>query len=112
MRSNTVGKRRSKLEKNLDILTTIGKGESKPTRIMQATNMAWGQLQNNLELLLDRELVIVVDAYINHARYKDDKRCKYRYFLAPKGESVLRYLRREAADFENLLLVLHTSKSR
>ncbi|MBC8463090.1 hypothetical protein H8D76_01905 [Candidatus Bathyarchaeota archaeon] len=112
MRSNTVGKRRSKLEKNIDILTTIGKGESKPTRIMQATNMPWGQLQNNLKMLLERELVMVVDAYINHARYKTDKRCKYSFFLTPKGESVLRYLRMEAADFENLMLVMHASKSR
>ena len=62
MLNSNIAKRRSTLEVRLEILDIIHKGETKPTRIMSATNMSWKQLQQEFQQLLEGELIMVTDA--------------------------------------------------
>ena len=103
-------KRRSKLEVCLDILGVIAKGESKPTRIMSATNMSWKQLHVEFDKLIERELIMVVDVTSEARRRKSDKRSKLEYRLTQKGENVLKYMRRTASEVESLMAEIHVSK--
>ena len=112
MRSSYVRKRRSKLEVCLDILAAINEGETKPTRIMSATNMSWRQLHQEFEQLLGSELIMVTDATSKQVGRKDDKRSKFRYHLTPKGTNVLRYLKKKASGLEELMEVMHAGTVR
>ena len=103
-------KRRSKLEVCLDILGVIAKGESKPTRIMSATNMSWKQLHVEFEKLIDRELIEVSDVKSEPHQRRSDKRSKVQYTLTPKGDNVLRYMRKTATEVESLMAEIHISK--
>ena len=105
-------KRRSKLEIYLEILTVISSGESKPTRIMTKTNMAWSQIQEEFAVLKERELIIVEDAVDYSRRRRADKRSKTRYRLTSKGEAVLRYFRKDATGLGDLIDVMHSSKAK
>lgn len=104
-------KRRSKLEIYLEIMNVIQSGESKPTRIMTKTNMAWSQIQEEFAALQERELIMVTDAVDVTRRRKKDKRTKLQYRLTRKGENVLRYFRKEAAGLSDLIDVMHASKA-
>ncbi len=112
MRYSYVRKRRSKLEVCLDILAAINNGETKPTRIMSATNMSWKQLHQEFEQLIESELIMVTDATSEKVGRRDDKRSKFRYHLTPKGTNVLRYLKKQASGLEELMEVMHATKLR
>lgn len=105
-------KRRSKLEIYLEILSVIHSGESKPTRIMTKTNMAWSQIQEEFTGLANRGLVIVEDANTHSTRRRKDKRSKLQYRLTPQGENILRYFRKEASGLGDLIEVMHANKSK
>lgn len=51
--------RRSKLEIYVDVLSTIGKGQHKPTHIMYQTNLSWGKLQTILTYLTTQDFIMV-----------------------------------------------------
>lgn len=90
------------MEMHLDILRTIYEGEEKPTRIMSNSNMTWSQLQQGIDFLLKSMLITKKDMDKNQFR-KADKRTKNRYIVTKKGESVLRYFRKELQQVENLI---------
>ena len=98
-------KRRSKMEINLDILKTIGDGEVKPTRIMSQCNITWGQLNEGFDLLL-KSGFIRIDANEKEPMKRLDKRTKNKYYLTPKGESVIRYFRKELGQFNALIAAI------
>ena len=103
-------KRRSKLEVCLDILGVIANGESKPTRIMSATNMSWKQLHVEFDKMIERELISVVEVANETSNRRRDKRSKLEYKLTQKGENVLKYMRRTATEVESLMAEIHVSK--
>lgn len=74
--------KRSKLVIYLDVLSVIGEGEDKPTRIMYNANISWKPLQETLDSLLKQELIEVKNIQ-NHKRYK----------ITPKGRKLLKYFR-------------------
>ncbi len=41
----TLSPRRSSFQIAIDVLTVIGEGEKRPTRIMYATNLSWNSLK-------------------------------------------------------------------
>ncbi len=110
MPSGHIRKRRSKLEVSLDILGVIASGETKPTRIMSATNMSWRQLHIEFDKLRERGFITIRDAS-DDTYPRDDKRTKYKYLLTPKGENVLRYMRKTAVEVESLMAEIHISRS-
>jgi len=77
--------RRSKLQLSMELLHQIYRGESKPTRLMYATNLSWNNLQELLESLVAQGLVNETVAS------NTNQRAKKRYEITPKGENVLRY---------------------
>ena len=83
--------RRSRLETYIDILSTVAKGTSKPTRIMYKANLSWVSMQNLLESLIEQNLI----EEINLEKTK-------RYEITDKGIRVLSYFRkvREALPIE------------
>ena len=92
------------MEVNLDILRAIHSGEEKPTHIMSKSNTTWIQLQEGLGFLVKSKFVKEIP---NKKKIrKVDKRTKNKYTLTEKGESVLRYFRREFEQVEELFLSL------
>jgi predicted transcriptional regulator len=75
-----IRRRRSRLEVYLEVLRVIGKGESKPTRIMYKTNLSWMPLQEILEFLVSQNLIREVES--NNRK---------EYFIMEKGKRVLSY---------------------
>lgn len=110
MPSGHIRKRRSKLEVSLDILGVIHSGETKPTRIMSATNMSWRQLHIEFDKLQERGFITIRDATNDELYPRDDKRTKYTYLLTPKGENVLKYMRKTAIEVESLMAEIHISR--
>ena len=79
---NTLSSRRSSFQIAVDVLTVIAKGESKPTRIMYASNLSWNTLKTTLDLLVGK----------GYAEESIDSQNKQKqYLLTPSGENVLRY---------------------
>ena len=74
--------RRSKLEIYLDVLWTIKKGDTKPTRIMYGANLSWKPLHESLSILISKGLII-------EERVKNSKR----YRITDKGHNALSYHR-------------------
>jgi len=72
--------KRSKLEIYVDVLKTIRKGTSKPTRIMYRTNLSWKPLMKVLHSLDDQDLITVIEEG-NHKFYE----------ITEKGRDVLQY---------------------
>ena len=72
--------RRSKLEIYFDILDSINKGVTKPTRIMYRTNTSWNVIQEMFETL-------VKGGFIKQEYEKSSKR----YYLTDKGKNALSY---------------------
>jgi predicted transcriptional regulator len=46
--------RRSSFQIAVDVLTVINEGESRPTRIMYASNLSWNTLRSTLDLLVNK----------------------------------------------------------
>ncbi len=49
--------RRSSFQIAVDVLTVIGKGEQRPTRIMYASNLSWNSLKGTLDTLVGKGYV-------------------------------------------------------
>lgn len=71
----------------MDILSSVHKGEEKPTRIMYSANLSWKVAQNILGSLVDQGLLREIEV-------ADSKRSKRRYEITEKGVNVLRYFDR------------------
>ncbi len=90
------------MEMHLDILRAIHEGEEKPTRIMSKSNMTWSQLKNGLEFLSEN-MFIEENTIEKKPLRRRDKRTKNRYTVTEKGDSVLRYFRKEHKQVETLI---------
>lgn len=73
--------RRSSFQIAIDVLTVIGEGENRPTRIMYASNLSWNSLKSTLDLLVNK-------GYIDedHVSERNTK-----YSITTKGHEVLGY---------------------
>jgi len=76
--------RRSKLEIMLTVLRAVNDGETKPTKIMYASNMSWNLTQRVFADLVRQGLLDVME---NPA----SRRSTRRYVITEKGSNVLRY---------------------
>jgi predicted transcriptional regulator len=76
--------RRTRLEILLGVLNAIKDGETKPTRIMYATNMSWTPTKKILTKLIDQ-------GFIDVSEEPSGGRSKKRYDINEKGMHVLRY---------------------
>ena len=81
-KKNALSSRRSSFQIAVDVLTVIAKGESKPTRIMYASNLSWNTLKTTLDLLVSK-------GYSEESIDPQNK--QKQYLLTPSGENVLRY---------------------
>ncbi len=79
--------RRSKLEIQLNILSSVMNGVDKPTRIMYAANMSWRPVQRNLSYLVEQGLL---DRQVN----LESRKSKSRYVITEKGIHVLEYFKK------------------
>lgn len=79
--------RRSKLEIQLNILSSVMNGVDKPTRIMYAANMSWRPVQRNLSYLVDKGLL---ERQVN----LESSKSKSRYVITEKGIHVLEYFKK------------------
>lgn len=79
--------RRSKLEIQLNILSSVMNGVDKPTRIMYAANMSWRPVQRNLSYLVEQGLL---DRQVN----LESSKSKSRYVITEKGIHVLEYFKK------------------
>ncbi len=95
----------------MDILVSLDRGETKPTRIMSDTNMSWTQLHREFERLQTLDLIESMDTPSNKIGSYKDKRSKMRYELTPKGRSVLHYFRKDASELEKLFNLVHIKAS-
>ena len=76
--------RRSSFQIAVDVLTVIGEGEQRPTRIMYASNLSWNSLRGTLDILVGKGYVD--EMFLN----KKQKR----YSITMKGKDVLGYYNR------------------
>ena len=79
--------RRSKLEIQLNILSSVMNGVDKPTRIMYAANMSWRPVQRNLSYLVDKGLL---ERQVN----LESRKSKSRYVITEKGINVIEYFKK------------------
>ena len=79
--------RRSKLEIQLNILSSVMNGVDKPTRIMYAANMSWRPVQRNLSYLVNKGLL---ERQVN----LESSKSKSRYVITEKGINVLEYFKK------------------
>ena len=76
--------RRSSFQIAIDVLSVIGEGEKRPTRIMYASNLNWDSLKNTLDLLVDK-------GYVDEDYLSERNR---KYSITNKGREVLGYYNR------------------
>lgn len=74
--------RRSSFQIAVDVLSVIHEGESRPTRIMYASNLSWNTLKSTLDLLVNKGYSEEVPD--NQGRGKQ-------YYITSSGVNVLRY---------------------
>ena len=79
--------KRSKLEIYFDVLRVIGKGVSKPTRIMYGANLSWRSLEQVFAKLIAQGFIEV-----------EEQKTAKRYGLTPKGQRALQYYYRALED--------------
>lgn len=73
--------RRSSFQIAIDVLTVIGEGEKRPTRIMYATNLSWNSLKGTLDILVNK-------GYVDEDQVTDRNK---KYSITAKGHEVLGY---------------------
>ena len=73
--------RRSSFQISVDVLRVINQGESKPTRIMYASNLSWNTLKKTLDLLLKKD-------YIEETQGSGSNKT---YYITPQGINVLKF---------------------
>ena len=76
--------RRSGFQIAVDVLTVIGEGEKRPTRIMYASNLSWNSLKGTLNIRVGKGYVD--EMFLNKK--------KKRYSITSKGTDVLGYYNR------------------
>ena len=76
--------RRSKLEILLTVLRAVNNGETKPTKIMYASNMSWNLTQRVFADLVRQGLLEVKEN-------PKSRRSTRRYMITEKGSNVLNY---------------------
>ncbi len=76
--------RRSKLEILLTVLRAVNNGETKPTKIMYASNMSWNLTQRVFADLVRQGLLDVKEN-------PKSRRSTRRYMITEKGSNVLNY---------------------
>ncbi len=76
--------RRSSFQIAVDVLTVIGKGEKRPTRIMYASNLSWNSLKGTLDTLVGK-------GYVDEVSMNQKQK---RYSISSKGRDVLSYYTR------------------
>ena len=77
----TLSPRRSSFQIAIDVLTVIGEGEQRPTRIMYATNLSWNSLKGTLEILVNK-------GYVDEDHVSERNK---KYSITAKGREVLGY---------------------
>lgn len=90
--------RRSRKEIKFDTLTVIGRGTSKPTKLMYRVNLSWVMLHEYLEYLKSEGLITESQHKSRHGNTVQRE-----YFLTTKGKEALRAV--QSAD--TLLGVKH-----
>ena len=83
---DSVSKRRSRLEIQIDTLNAVHNGERKATRIMYAANLSWNSAKRVLEKLVD-------EGYLDVTKNDERKRTKRTYNITEKGIRVLNYFK-------------------
>ena len=74
--------RRSSFQIAVDVLTVINEGESRPTRIMYASNLSWNTLRSTLDLLVNK----------GYAEEASDLQTRGKqYNITQSGTNVLKY---------------------
>lgn len=74
--------RRSSFQIAIDVLSVIHQGESRPTRIMYASNLSWNTLKSTIDLLVNK-------GYADEAG--DTQRRGKQYYITASGMNVLKY---------------------
>jgi predicted transcriptional regulator len=74
--------RRSSFQIAVDVLSVIHQGESRPTRIMYASNLSWNTLKSTIDLLVNK----------GYAQEAGDMQGRGKqYFITNSGMNVLKY---------------------
>lgn len=74
--------RRSSFQIAIDVLSVIHQGESRPTRIMYASNLSWNTLKSTIDLLVNK----------GYAEETGDMGGRGKqYYITQSGMNVLRY---------------------
>ncbi|MCK4317938.1 hypothetical protein KAV46_01550 [Candidatus Bathyarchaeota archaeon] len=74
--------RRSSFQIAIDVLSVIHHGESRPTRIMYASNLSWNTLKSTIDLLVNK----------GYAEEAGDMRGRGKqYHITHSGTNVLKY---------------------
>jgi predicted transcriptional regulator len=73
--------RRSSFQIAVDVLMVINQGETRPTRIMYASNLSWNTLKSTLDLLVSK-------SYIQESQGVNKNR---QYNITQSGLNVLKY---------------------
>ncbi len=76
--------RRSGFQIAVDVLTVIGEGEDRPTRIMYASNLSWNSLRGTIDILVGK-------GYVDEMFLNEKQK---RYSITSKGRDVLGYYNR------------------
>jgi predicted transcriptional regulator len=74
--------RRSSFQIAVDVLKVINEGESRPTRIMYASNLSWNTLRSTLDLLVSKGYT--EESFDLQTRGKQ-------YYITQSGTNVLKY---------------------
>jgi len=80
--TSALSPRRSSFQIAIDVLSVIHQGESRPTRIMYASNLSWNTLKSTIDLLVNK-------GYANEAGDMGGR--GKQYHITPSGMNVLRY---------------------
>ena len=87
-----VRERRSRMELRLDLLRVVSNGETKPTRIMYATNTSWKLFNLLLSDLVNINLIEEIP--LEERKRRGKNLSKKRYRLTDRGQTLINQLDR------------------
>jgi len=79
---NALSPRRSSFQIAVDVLSVINEGETRPTRIMYASNLSWNTLRSTLDLLVNKGYAEEASDFTTRGK---------QYTITQSGSNVLRY---------------------
>jgi len=80
--ASALSPRRSSFQIAIEVLSVIHQGESRPTRIMYASNLSWNTLKSTVDLLVNK----------GYADEEGDTRGRGKqYYITQSGMNVLKY---------------------